>query len=119
MCTEVMLAVAWMALKFHGIDLGQVRLTAVLCVLIECISPGPSAGIMPELTRTSYSRYFAWINNKFADLKQEDYDNFKKTAFAGLKDLISSDPKLREEKTLRILEIGAGVGAFACLSFCG
>lgn len=69
---------------------------------------------MPQLTRTSYSRYFAWINNKFADLKQEDYDNFKKTAFAGLKDLISSDPKLREEKTLRILEIGAGVGA--CLS---
>lgn len=56
-------------------------------------------------------RYFAWINNKFADLKQEDYDNFKKTAFSALKDLTSHDPKLREEKTLRILEIGAGVGA--------
>ena len=43
-------------------------------------------------------------------MKQEDYEAFKKTVFTSLEEITSNDPKLREEKTLRILEIGAGVG---------
>lgn len=56
-------------------------------------------------------RIFAWISCKFADMKTQEYEDFKSTAFASLKEMSSHDPKLKEEKTLRILEIGAGVGA--------
>lgn len=56
-------------------------------------------------------RFFAWINNRFNDLKTQEYEDFKRQVFTCLKDMTSHDPKLQEEKSLRILEIGAGVGA--------
>lgn len=56
-------------------------------------------------------RYFAWINNKFNHMKPQEYEDFKHKVFTCLKDLTSHDPKLKEEKSLRILEIGAGIGA--------
>ena len=43
-------------------------------------------------------------------MKPQEYEDFKRNVFSCLKDLTSHDPKLREEKSLRILEIGAGIG---------
>ncbi|KAG0718005.1 Methyltransferase-like protein 7A [Chionoecetes opilio] len=77
-----------------------------------CVGLGVAAGglLLWKFGPSLRHRYFAWINCKFSDIKSEDYEAFKRTVFASLKDMTSQDPKLQEEKTLRILEIGAGVG---------
>ncbi|XP_064091061.1 thiol S-methyltransferase TMT1A-like [Macrobrachium nipponense] len=55
-------------------------------------------------------RWFAWLFNAGTGARFEKYDNMKREFFKPLSDMASHDPELREENSIKILEVGVGSG---------
>ncbi|XP_068249230.1 thiol S-methyltransferase TMT1A-like [Palaemon carinicauda] len=63
------------------------------------------------LVRDLRKRIFVWVSNKSENIRdREKYEKFRMELVAPLKSLVSHDPELRKEKSIKILEIGVGCG---------
>ncbi|XP_068249229.1 thiol S-methyltransferase TMT1A-like [Palaemon carinicauda] len=56
-------------------------------------------------------RIYVWYNKKSNEILGPKYKEYREKLVAPLRDLESHDPELRKEKSIRILEIGAGCGS--------
>ncbi|XP_063606092.1 thiol S-methyltransferase TMT1A-like [Penaeus indicus] len=61
---------------------------------------------LPNLRR----RWFAYFMYMFTKEKDAKIEELKKDLFASMKDIVSQDPELRKQNSIRILEIGVGTG---------
>ncbi|XP_066990092.1 thiol S-methyltransferase TMT1A-like [Macrobrachium rosenbergii] len=71
------------------------------------------AGVVAFLVAYKFSlrkRWFAWLFNVSTREKFEKYDDMKREFFKPLSEMASHDPGLREENSIKILEVGVGSG---------
>ena len=60
--------------------------------------------------KIQFYRYFAWLMKVLTKDKDFKYEEIKKEHFKSLHDIVSQDPTLRQEKSIKILEVGVGTG---------